>query len=145
MLRTASPNGNDMLLNGKAPLPGQVMKFPKLANTFRELVIHGKDGFYKGRIAKAIVDLIKSRGGMMELDDLAKHQTAIVKPIKYTYAKDVTVYEVISIQDWSTSPTGSLPPSVSSEWTRNHCIAGFGHHREHPRTGVLTTPWGDES
>ena len=56
-----------MLLNGKAPLPGQVVKLPTLANTFRELVAHGKDGFYKGRVAQAIVDLIKSKGGIMEL------------------------------------------------------------------------------
>lgn len=81
------------------------MKFPKLASTFRELVTRGKDGFYKGRIAQAIVDLIKSKGGMMELDDLARHRTAIVKPIKYTYAKDVTIYEASSFQSlYTTSP-----------------------------------------
>lgn len=83
-----------MLLNGKAPLPGQVMKFPNLANTFRTLVEHGKDGFYKGHIANAIVDLIKSKGGVMELEDLAAHKTSFVEPIKYTYAGEVTVYEV---------------------------------------------------
>lgn len=83
-----------MLLNGKAPLPGQIMKFPNLAHTFRALAEHGKDGFYKGRIANAIVDLIRSKGGVMELDDLAAHKTSFVEPIKYTYAGEVTVYEV---------------------------------------------------
>lgn len=83
-----------MLLNGKAPLPGQIMKFPNLANTFRALAEHGKDGFYKGRVADAIVDLIKSKGGVMELGDLAAHKTSFVEPIKYTYAGEVTVYEV---------------------------------------------------
>lgn len=85
-----------MLLSGKAPLPGQIMTFPNLAATFRALVEHGKDGFYKGRIANAIVDLIKSKGGVMELGDLAAHQTSFVEPIKYTYAREVTVYEVRS-------------------------------------------------
>ncbi|KAG0708742.1 gamma-glutamyltranspeptidase [Suillus ampliporus] len=94
LLRNASPNGNDMLLNGKAPLPGQIMKFPNLAKTFRAVAEQGKDGFYKGRIAEAIVELIQSKGGAMELDDLAKHETSFVEPIKYTYAGDVTVYEV---------------------------------------------------
>jgi gamma-glutamyltranspeptidase len=87
-----------MLLNGKAPLPGQIMKFPNLARTFRAVAEQGKDGFYKGRIAEAIVELIQSKGGVMELDDLAKHETSFVEPIKYTYAGEVTVYEVSSQQ-----------------------------------------------
>lgn len=86
-----------MLLNGKAPLPGQIMTFPDLAKTFRRLVEHGKDGFYKGPVAEAIVELIQNKGGVMELEDLAKHQTTFVEPIKYTYAGDVTIYEVKSL------------------------------------------------
>jgi gamma-glutamyltranspeptidase/glutathione hydrolase len=86
-----------MLLNGRAPLPGQIMRFPDLANTFKEIVKHGKDGFYKGRVAEAIVRLIKDKGGVMELSDLAKHETEFVEPIKYTYKDEVTVYEVRSI------------------------------------------------
>lgn len=93
LLNNASPDGGDMLLNGKAPLPGQVIKLPYLAETFREVVAHGKDGFYKGRIARAIVDLIKSKGGVMELEDLANHQSSFVDPVSYTYGGDVTVYE----------------------------------------------------
>ena len=83
-----------MLLNGKAPLPGQIMKFPNLASTFRALAEHGKDGFYRGRIAEAIVEVVKSKGGVMELEDLAKHTSSFIEPIKYTYAREVTVYEV---------------------------------------------------
>jgi len=83
-----------MLLNGKAPLPGQIIKLPELAKTFRTLAEQGRDGFYRGRIAEAIVELIQSKGGVMELDDLAKHETAIVEPIKYTYAGEITLYEV---------------------------------------------------
>ncbi|KAI0067789.1 gamma-glutamyltranspeptidase [Artomyces pyxidatus] len=93
LIRHASPNGDEMLLDGKAPLAGQIMKFPNLAKTFRAVAEQGKDGFYKGRIAEAIVEVIQSRGGLMELDDLAKHETSFVEPIKYTYAGDVTVYE----------------------------------------------------
>lgn len=93
LIKNASPNGDEMLLNGKAPLPGQIIKLPNLAKTFKELVAKGKDGFYKGRVAQAIVDLIKSQGGKMELEDLANHTSSIVEPIKYTYANDVTLYE----------------------------------------------------
>ncbi|KAF5313283.1 hypothetical protein D9619_002992 [Psilocybe cf. subviscida] len=93
LIKNASPNGDEMLLNGKAPHPGQVIALPNLAKTFKELVAHGKDGFYKGRVAQAIVDLIQSKGGLMELEDLAKHTSTFVEPIKYTYANDVTIYE----------------------------------------------------
>ena len=86
-----------MLLNGKAPLPGEVIKLPNLARTFREVVMHGKDGFYKGRVAQAIVDLIQSKGGVMELSDLENHETNFVEPIKYTYMDEITVYEVCII------------------------------------------------
>lgn len=93
LIKNASPNGHEMLLNGRAPNPGEIIKLPNLAKTFREIATHGKDGFYKGRIAEEIVKLVKSGGGVMELEDLAKHKTAFVEPIKYTYAGEVTVYE----------------------------------------------------
>ena len=86
-----------MLLNGRAPLPGELMKFPTLAQSFREIVTHGKDGFYKGRIAEEIVKIVKSKGGVMELEDLAKHRTEFVEPIKYTYKDEVTLYEASDI------------------------------------------------
>lgn len=70
------------------------MRFPTLARSLREIATHGKDGFYKGRIAEEIVKLVKSQGGVMELEDLAKHRTDFVEPIKYTYKNEITVYEV---------------------------------------------------
>ncbi|KAH9944125.1 gamma-glutamyltranspeptidase [Epithele typhae] len=72
---------------------GPRMKMWNLAQTFREVAKHGKDGFYKGRIAEAIVKLITSNGGVMTLEDLANHETDFVEPIKYTFNEEVTVYE----------------------------------------------------
>ncbi|KDN52112.1 gamma-glutamyltranspeptidase [Tilletiaria anomala UBC 951] len=103
-IKEASPNANEMLLHGKAPRAGEIMAMPNLARTFRELAEHGKDGFYKGRVAQAIVDVLKLRGGVMELEDLAAHAeigTEEVEPIRYTYhhpgdkagTEGVTVYE----------------------------------------------------
>jgi len=94
-----------MLLNGKAPLPGQIVQLPNLAKTFREVVAKGKDGFYKGRVAQAIVNLIQSKGGVMELEDLANHKSTVVEPIKYTYANEVTIYEVRRSHSLSTLST----------------------------------------
>ncbi|QRV72590.1 gamma-glutamyltranspeptidase [Ceratobasidium sp. AG-Ba] len=93
LIRQASPSADSMLLDGRAPRAGEVMRFPDLARTFRALASEGKKGFYTGRVAEAIVELIKSKGGVMELDDLSTHDTAFVEPISYTYADEVTLYE----------------------------------------------------
>ncbi|KAI0936640.1 hypothetical protein AcV5_004726 [Taiwanofungus camphoratus] len=93
LIKNASPSADEMLLNGKAPLPGQIVKLPNLAKTFRAVAEQGKGGFYKGRIAEAIVELIQSKGGVMELEDLSKHETAFVDPIQYTFQDEVTLYE----------------------------------------------------
>jgi len=107
-----------MLLNGIAPLPGQIVTLPYLAKTFREVAAYGKDGFYRGRIAEAIVELIQSKGGIMEVEDLAKHKTSIVEPIKYTFGDEVTVYEVSSVAMASTRHLISELQKVSSKWPR---------------------------
>ncbi|MDH5401738.1 MAG: gamma-glutamyltransferase [Candidatus Heimdallarchaeota archaeon] len=89
----SGPNANEMLLNGEAPKINQVMRNPTLAITFKELIQHGKAGFYEGRIAESIVDLITSMGGFMELDDLKKHTSTFDTPITTNY-KGVDVYEI---------------------------------------------------
>ncbi|CAG8557837.1 8423_t:CDS:2 [Cetraspora pellucida] len=91
-LINASTNGCDMLIDGRAPRCGEIMRMPNLARTFRELGEKGKDGFYKGRIAQAIVETVQSRGGVMSLDDLASHTSTRIDPISINY-KDVTIWE----------------------------------------------------
>ncbi|CAG8582312.1 23337_t:CDS:10 [Cetraspora pellucida] len=91
-LINASTNGCDMLIDGRAPRCGEIMKMPNLARTFRELAEKGKDGFYKDRIAQAIVETVQSRGGVMSLDDLASHTSTRIDPISINY-KDVTIWE----------------------------------------------------
>lgn len=104
LIKNASPSADEMLLNGKAPKAGQIKTFPTLAQTFREVAEKGYDGFYKGRVAEEIVALIKSKGGCMELEDLAAHKTEFVEPISYTYGGEVTVYEVIDLMMRYTVP-----------------------------------------
>ncbi len=87
------PNAEELLLNGRAPKAGEIMKNPNLANTFRELAENGKDGFYKGRIAEAIVERIQQEGGLMELEDLESHRSTFDNPISVNY-RGVDVYEI---------------------------------------------------
>ncbi len=74
-----------MLLHGRAPEAGEVMRMPNLANTFRELAKHGKKGFYEGRIAEEIVQVLSGLGGLLTLDDLKNHRSTMDKPISVNY------------------------------------------------------------
>lgn len=80
VLRNASPNFRELLKRdpkaehfARAPQIGEVMQLPTLANTFRTLAAEGKEGFYTGRIAEAIAEVIKLCGGRLDLEDLKHH------------------------------------------------------------------------
>ncbi|XP_047014081.2 glutathione hydrolase-like YwrD proenzyme isoform X2 [Ictalurus punctatus] len=85
--------GGDLLINNQPPKHGQVMTNPNLARTFQELVLHGRKGFYQGRIAQAVVDVVQENGGVMSLYDMKNHVTAEITPIYIDY-KTVRVWEV---------------------------------------------------
>ena len=93
MLKRQSPDGCEMLVDDKAPHTGQIFSSPTLAETYRTLASEGKKGFYSGRIAAAIVEALKSKGGLMELSDLASHKSEMVDPISYTYHDSFTLHE----------------------------------------------------
>lgn len=65
----------------RAPNPGEIMKNPTLAQTFRTLAKEGKKGFYTGRIAEELVKVVKDLGGHLELDDLANHLELGSEPV----------------------------------------------------------------
>ncbi|KAL2152505.1 hypothetical protein VTH82DRAFT_5689 [Thermothelomyces myriococcoides] len=88
-LRKASPNYAEMLKADpsapdgvRVPHPGDIMKMPNLARTFRTLAAEGKKGFYTGRIAEEIVRVVRDRGGHLELADLEHHLEQGSEPVE---------------------------------------------------------------
>ncbi len=79
----------------KAVIPkvGEVFRNPDIARSLRVIARDGRDAFYKGDIAGAIVDLSEELGGKLTLTDFAEYQSEWVEPISTTY-KDWTVYEL---------------------------------------------------
>jgi gamma-glutamyltranspeptidase/glutathione hydrolase len=80
LIKKASPNGAEMLKKDasvkdgcRAPGPGEIMKNPTMANTFRLLGKHGKSGFYEGSVAEALVQVVSDLGGHLTLEDLKAH------------------------------------------------------------------------
>jgi len=77
----------------RAPGFGEIWKNPDLAKSFRRVAEYGRDGFYTGPTAEAIVDTIREYGGVMTLEDLSDFQPEWVDPISTTY-RGWTVYEI---------------------------------------------------
>jgi gamma-glutamyltranspeptidase/glutathione hydrolase len=73
------PAGKDGV---RAPLAGDIMKNPTLAETFRTLAREGKKGFYTGRIAEEIIKVLKDLGGLQELEDLQHHLDVGSEPVE---------------------------------------------------------------
>ncbi|NMZ15223.1 gamma-glutamyltransferase [Pseudomonas proteolytica] len=75
-----------IFLNKGEPLQvGQKLVQKDLARTLREISVKGTDGFYKGWVAKAIVDSSQAGKGIIAQADLDKYQTRELAPIECDY------------------------------------------------------------
>jgi gamma-glutamyltranspeptidase/glutathione hydrolase len=100
---TSAGAKRNLLKDGKVPRAGEVMRFPALAKTLKRIAKDGRDGFYKGEVARDMVAELNALGGLHTLDDFASQSSSYVDPISLRY-KGVDLYE--------------LPPS-------NHGITAF--------------------
>ena len=81
------------LVNGRAQRMGEVFKNPDLGRSLRLIAERGRDGFYKGPTAQAILQYSRQLGGTMTAADLEEFQPEWVEPISSTY-RGWTVTEV---------------------------------------------------
>lgn len=81
------------LPGGHAPKPGEIFSNPHLAATLETIAAGGRDGFYKGPIAAAIVADMKKRDGLLDTRDFAEHKSDWVEPISTSY-RGYDVYEM---------------------------------------------------
>jgi gamma-glutamyltranspeptidase/glutathione hydrolase len=73
------------LENGKTPDLYKIIRNPDLANALRLIQQEGRDAFYKGAIADAIVTRVQAGGGVMSHEDLADFESEWVEPISTNY------------------------------------------------------------
>ena len=84
-LRADADSRQLFLENGEAPALYSIIRNPNLAKALRLIQAQGKDAFYKGDIAAAIVKKVQGDGGVMTLDDLAKYQPEWVDTVSTSY------------------------------------------------------------
>jgi gamma-glutamyltranspeptidase / glutathione hydrolase len=82
-----------LLLEGRAPEPGEVFLQPDLAATLSAVAEGGADAFYKGEVARSIARSAQEAGGYLSEEDLAAHETTWVEPISTDY-RGVRVFEI---------------------------------------------------
>jgi len=70
---------------GRAPTLYSIIRNPSLAKALRLIQRDGRDAFYRGDIAAAIVDKVHAGGGVMTRSDLADFQSEWIEPISTSY------------------------------------------------------------
>ncbi len=80
-------------VRGKPPVEGRIFRNPQLARALTLLAHDGRDAFYKGEIARAIIAKSRALGGTMTLADLAAYHGVWRQPVRSMYHG----YEVLEL------------------------------------------------
>jgi gamma-glutamyltranspeptidase/glutathione hydrolase len=86
------PSGAELLVDGRAPGAGEVMRIPTLGETLRAIAAEGPSYFYQGEFAIRLSEHVQRYGGWLTPEDLVAHRSTWEEPISTRY-RDVTVYE----------------------------------------------------
>ena len=88
----AWPSGHELLKDGRAPGPGEVVRLPELARTLKTIGDGGAAAFYRGPLAGKIAGYVQRHGGWLSEQDMAEHQPTWEEPI-YTDYRGVRCWE----------------------------------------------------
>ena len=91
-----------------------------LAATLRKIAKGGFDVFYKGEIAKAIVDYVQAHGGVFTMEDMANYDVAWREPYRTTYR----CYEVVA----ASPPTAAVHVLQQLNIVESYDLAKMGYH-----------------
>ena len=84
-LRADADSKAAFLINDQAPDLYSIIRNPGLSKALRAIQKGGRDAFYKGEIAAAIVAKVQANGGVMAASDLAEFQSEWIEPVSTNY------------------------------------------------------------
>ncbi|OXB64668.1 hypothetical protein ASZ78_008744 [Callipepla squamata] len=65
--------------DGKILQEGDIIKMPKLANTYQTIADEGADVFYTGSLAEQIIADIQSVGGIVSMEDMRDYKATVIE------------------------------------------------------------------
>ncbi|RIK32758.1 MAG: gamma-glutamyltransferase [Chloroflexi bacterium] len=86
------PSGHELLIDGRAPRAGEIMRISTLGETLRGIAAEGKRFFYHGDFARKLSAHVQRYGGWITPADLAAHESTWDTPITANY-RGYTLYE----------------------------------------------------
>jgi len=84
-LRNDADSKETFLVNGETPALYSIIRNPGLSRALRLIQTQGRDAFYRGEIADAIVAKVTANGGVMTKADLTEFQSEWTDPITTNY------------------------------------------------------------
>jgi gamma-glutamyltranspeptidase / glutathione hydrolase len=91
-LRATPDAARHGLIDGRAPRHGDVFRMPELARSLRTIA-EARDAFYKGELAKKIVEFCDRHDGLLTLADFNEFDAQWVEPVSTKY-RGYDVYEL---------------------------------------------------
>ncbi len=145
------PGGWDVFFENKqVPQPGSLLVQPGLANTLKAMssaAVSGdrvaglqaaRDVFYKGSVAKTIVESSARVGGILSMDDLANYKSQFGEPVSTTFAG----HEIFGHDTWTQGPMLQQTLNILEHFD----LKAMGHNSPeyiHTVTEALKLAFGD--
>jgi len=85
VLRRSRQAARTFLKEGEVPPLGYLIKQPGLAATLEALAKEGRDGFYRGKVAKALLEASSKAGGIWQQRDFNDYRVVEREPIRSHY------------------------------------------------------------
>jgi gamma-glutamyltranspeptidase / glutathione hydrolase len=90
-IKKFSALGRIYMPNQEVPNEGDLIRQPQLAETLKAIASQGANAFYQGWIADAIVETIRSEGGVLNGDDLKNYKPVWREPLIGNYRQRTVI------------------------------------------------------
>ncbi len=102
---------------------GDTIKNIAFAKALKLISEKGEEAFYKGEIAKSIVEEVRDSGGIIDLEDLAAYEPKWRKPINFKY-KNLNIFSM------SPPSSGGICLAQMLKMIEKYPIKDFGYNSE---------------
>ena len=113
----------DKTIYSKTFKVGDTIKYPAMATTLKRIMKNGKDEFYKGKTAEKMVAFLKSKGGIISMEDLEKYEAKWREPILFKYKN----LDIISM---SPPSSGGITLAQIMTMISSYNVSKFKHNSE---------------